>query len=555
MKKFTSIILVLALVMAMAVGVSAAEYADEAAANAANVTAGTKITVAGREYTAIDDAAQITDLTGSYYLIKDITWPATNLGDFSGSFNGGNHKITLSGDSMFGPVGGPTSYIANFTLVGEEIIALNTGFGLVGTQAHGGEFKNIHNYVNVLSNGDEVGSLFGNISSTSRADTLIVENCVNNGLINGHERSGGFIGAVGSISAMTSITFRNCVNNGEIRCDHNFYAGGILGSIQGVQVESTINIENCVNNGAVSAINSFVGGLIGGAYKANAFPTNVNITGCTNNGAISAPAGTSLYYGTGGIFGGIDQSVINLTVNGCVNNGEITATLLASGIVGGISKISSSRVCNVTVTNCVNTGAVAITGEGYCAAIFSSSNGCADRSGDISPDSKFVVTDCVSTVADLKVTDIVTTLSDGTTVVCTPEITNAVTVADAAAAIAAVNGKVEDTAFTVVDGKVRVTVGTHTFENSICKDCGAPDPYNPIVLEVPGGDENNGGEGETTTVPTTTTKAPETTKAPTTEPVDDKDDGGCKGFAAGSVAIVALVTVAGSALLLKKKED
>lgn len=64
----------------------------------------------------------------------------------------------------------------------------------------------------------------------------------------------------------------------------------------------------------------------------------------------------------------------------------------------------------------------------------------------------------------------------------------------------------------------------------------------------------------TTVAPTTTktpntTKAPETTKAPTNEPVDDKDKGGCKGFAAGSVAIVALLTVAGSALLLKKKKD
>ena len=552
MKKFTSIILVLALVMAMAVGVSAAEYADEAAANAANVTAGTKITVAGREYTAIDDAAQITDLTGSYYLIKDITWPAKNLGDFSGSFNGGNHKITLSGDSMFGPVGGPTSYIANFTLVGEEIIALNTGFGLVGTQAHGGEFKNIHTYVSVLSNGEEVGSLFGNISSTSRADTLIVENCVNNGLINGTQRSGGFIGAVGSISAMTNITFRNCVNNGEVRCDSNFYAGGILGSIQGVQVEATITIENCVNNGAISAIQSFVGGMIGGAYKANAVPTNVNLVACTNNGAITTTAASNMHYGTGGIFGGVDQSSVNINANACVNNGAISALQIAGGIVGGISKTTNSRAVKVTATNCINTGAVTLGDVGYCSAIVTSENG-HGGSGQISPESTITVTDCFSTVADLKVTDIVVALEDGT-VVITPEITNAVTVADAAAAIAGVNGKVEDTTFTAYDAAVHVTVGTHTFENSICKDCGAPDPYNPIVIETPEQPPVVNPE-DTTTATVTTTKAPETTKAPTTEPVDDKDEGGCKGFAAGSVAIVALVTVAGSALLLKKKED
>lgn len=73
-------------------------------------------------------------------------------------------------------------------------------------------------------------------------------------------------------------------------------------------------------------------------------------------------------------------------------------------------------------------------------------------------------------------------------------------------------------------------------------------PEKPVVTPV-------------TTTPTTTTKAPITTKAPsttapsTTKPADDKNEGGCKGFAAGSVAVVALMTVAGSALLLKKKED
>ena len=558
MKKFTSIILVLALVMAMSVGVFAADnvFADEAAANAANLTAGTKITVAGREYTTIDDAAKITDPTGSYYLIKDIVWPEKNLGDFSGSFNGGNHKITISGDSMFGPVGGPTTYIANFTLVGEEVIALNKGFGLVGTEAHGGEFKNIVNYVGVLSNGEEVGSLFGNISSTSRSDTLVVENCVNYGLINGTQRSGGFIGAIGSISAMTNITFTNCVNHGEVRCDGNYYAGGIIGSIQGVQVESTITIENCVNNGAIYAAQSFVGGMIGGAYKANAVPTTVNFVGCTNNGDISSVAVSNMHYGTGGIFGGIDQSSVTVNANACVNNGSVTAVQIAGGIVGGISKTGSARAVKVTATNCVNTGAVTITDTGYCSAIVTSENGTANGSGNISPDSTIVVTDCLSTVADLKVNDICEFLEDGTTVVIVPEITNAVTVADAAAAVAALTGKVEDVTFAAADGKVRVTVGTHTYENSFCKDCGAPDPYNPVVLENGGGDENNGGEGETTTVPTTTTKAPVTTTAPTTtKPVDDKDEGGCKGFAAGSVAIVALMTAAASALLLKKKEN
>ncbi len=59
----------------------------------------------------------------------------------------------------------------------------------------------------------------------------------------------------------------------------------------------------------------------------------------------------------------------------------------------------------------------------------------------------------------------------------------------------------------------------------------------------------------TTNAPTTnppTTKAP-TTNAPTT--TAPEKEGGCKGFAAASAAIISLLTAAGSVLFLKKKED
>ena len=63
----------------------------------------------------------------------------------------------------------------------------------------------------------------------------------------------------------------------------------------------------------------------------------------------------------------------------------------------------------------------------------------------------------------------------------------------------------------------------------------------------------------TTTATTTTAKTPTTTvpttTVPTTTVAGDDEKGGCKGFAGASVAIISLVTAAGCALLLKKKED
>jgi hypothetical protein len=49
------------------------------------------------------------------------------------------------------------------------------------------------------------------------------------------------------------------------------------------------------------------------------------------------------------------------------------------------------------------------------------------------------------------------------------------------------------------------------------------------------------------------TEAP--TDAPTTDGGDDSSDGGCGGFIATSVAVVCAVSVLGTAVLLKKKED
>jgi len=93
--------------------------------------------------------------------------------------------------------------------------------------------------------------------------------------------------------------------------------------------------------------------------------------------------------------------------------------------------------------------------------------------------------------------------------------------------------------------EIRFTDSYMEIEDSLILENQKPEkPVDPVV---------------TTTTPTTTTKAPVTTTAPTTTvpttTVANEEKGGCKGFAGASVAIVSLVTVAGCALLKKKKED
>lgn len=542
MKKITAFVLTITLVFLLSAGAFASDYANETAVNRANPQVGAQITVAGITYTVIDSPAHIADPAGNYYLIRDITWPDTNRGEFTGSFNGGNHTITLCGDSMFSIVGGPESVISNFTVVGQEIIPTTDSFGCVAYQTNGGTYKNIINSVSVLSNGEYAGGLFGRVAVSSSADYLTIENCTNDAFMNAKQRVAGFVAALDGIKTMKTVTFKNCVNKGEIMADGNFYAAGFLAIINAAPSDVTINFENCVNNGPVSAVNSFAGGIMGGVYKPSNH-TTVNFKGCTNNAPISTLSGTQ-YYGTGGIFGGLDQGNGYFTFKDCVNNGEITANDVAGGIFGGVSKLADDKF-SVEAINCINNAPVTVkTGGVMWAAIVNTCTGYVQtpKSATVS------VQKCYSTVVDQKLVEAVAALDDGTTIFSKIEVVDCKVITDLSAAASQAQSNTTDLTYKVVDGAIRIYTSCE-YQNGVCKDCGAPNPYIPSE-SGPVEDDNNSTDDTFYTDSIVVTDPPETTaKAPD----GDKEKQGCKGFAHGYAALVCVVTLLGAGFVRRKQ--
>ena len=362
MKKFTSVLIVLALVLTMSVGVFAAnDYANEAAANAAGIAAGTKITVAGVEYTAIDDALKIKDdPAGSYYLLKDITWPAETLGIFKGSLNGGNHTITLSGKPMFEGTGGKDVVISNFKIAGADI-ELPKYYGVLTEHTYGGTYKNITNGVNVKVASDESGAIIGYLKNSGTHDTLLIENCVNNGNVNGgnFNKVGGILGTMYKPQNMTSVTIKNCVNNGNVSAGGK--TGGIVGCVDNPNGVKNVIVENCVNNGAITGTSGTVGGIVGQVSKANGVET-ITLKNCTNNGSVT----TAAKYNAGGILGMIQETncSLTLTFDNCVNNAEVLAKQSSVGGLLGIIDNSYDNVMTINVNKCVNNGNITTTDAG-----------------------------------------------------------------------------------------------------------------------------------------------------------------------------------------------
>jgi len=362
MKKFTSVLIVLALVLTMSVGVFASNtYANEAAANAANVAAGTKITVAGVEYTAIDDALKIKeDPEGSYYLLKDITWPAETLGIFKGSLNGGNHTITLSGKPMFEGTGGKDVVISNFKIAGADV-ELPKYYGVLTEHTYGGTYKNITNDVNVKIASDESGAIIGYLKNSGTHDTLVIENCVNNGNVNGgnYNKVGTILGTMYKPKNMENVIIKNCVNNGNVSAGGK--TGGIVGCVDNPNGVKNVTIENCVNNGSVVGTSGTVGGIVGQVSKATGVET-ITLKNCTNNGSVT----TAAKYNAGGILGMIQETSCSLTLtfDNCVNNADVNAKQSSVGGLLGIVDNTYDNLLTVNINKCVNNGDVTTTDAG-----------------------------------------------------------------------------------------------------------------------------------------------------------------------------------------------
>ena len=186
----------------------------------------------------------------------------------------------------------------------------------------------------------------------SSASNILINNCSNDGNING-SLAGGICGSnIGSNSGNILIT--NCSNNGIIS---GTATGGICGSTAGFN-NGTVTITNCSNSGVISG--NYAGGIC--ANNAGYINGTVSITNCTNSGVISG-----LF--AGGITGdwfGLNTNKLCSIIN-CYNTGNINGSN-AGGITGADVGYNSNSTYTpkILIENCYSLGNISTTAGGIC---------------------------------------------------------------------------------------------------------------------------------------------------------------------------------------------
>ena len=216
-------------------------------------------------------------------LTADITlpedWPGIGIYGkaFTGSFDGQNHTVTLSG-STFGLFGYAMGTHTNHTLKDAAIIQNVITAGTVKNSAlvHSAGYARITNCINkadVVGENSKVAGIVGSVSGSNRygmtySDVQII-NCANEGDIRGDRYLGGIVGYTN-----TNTHLNGCANTGSISGSSEI--GGLAGYMQGAG--GSCSIKNSYNKGSVTG-GTITGGIIGQLYN------GVSITACYNAGA------------------------------------------------------------------------------------------------------------------------------------------------------------------------------------------------------------------------------------------------------------------------------
>ena len=166
--------------------------------------------------------------------------------------------------------------------------------------------------------------IYNGSNGSTYADELIINNCVNNGEIEGDTVAG----IIGNSSG--NLKLSDCENNGAI--NGRYSAGGIAQCIDN-ENSNEAEVSNCINNGNV----------FGGAEAAGIidYAEGITVTNCINNGNVSS----------NGYVGGIFSYTSSVKGTGLVNNGKI------SGLedIGGISAYDEG---NSIFSKLYNTGVI-----------------------------------------------------------------------------------------------------------------------------------------------------------------------------------------------------
>lgn len=254
----------------------------------------------------------------------------------------------------------------NCTVAENKILCGATG-GIVGlnkiasddadaVEAMTPQIDNCLNYGNVNSAGAATGGIAGLCSDTK------IGGCTNYGDITQTQSlwTGGIVGSFNqdnfygaSENENDNILYvNNCTNNGDVNGVTR--AGGIIGGEEKYQgrfySQALMNINECVNNGDISTT-GYGGGISGYCYS--------DISRCINTGDVYLDLSGQTYEQMGyNAIGGM-VSITSKTISDCINIGEIKVntdeplpfTAYSGGIIGILEYAG-------TIVNCYNSGPV-----------------------------------------------------------------------------------------------------------------------------------------------------------------------------------------------------
>ena len=191
------------------------------------------------------------DASGSYTLTKDIIVTEPYASDFSGTFDGNGHTVTL------------------------DITASTANVGLFSKLAGGAVVRNVITAGSVTATGkNNVGGIAG--VADTELGAITISNCKNEAAIEGNKVVGGILG--GCTEDDYALTISACANEGNISGTRNI--GGICGTLENAHF-----IKNCYNSGTVTG--STIGGILGRGARGSSSTTDTPILeNCYNVGNI-----------------------------------------------------------------------------------------------------------------------------------------------------------------------------------------------------------------------------------------------------------------------------
>ncbi len=208
---------------------------------------------------------------GNYQLTADITVTAPYAKDFTGTFDGNGHTVTL------------------------DIAASTANVGLFSKLADGAVVKNVITAGSVTTTGKKcVAGIAGYAT-----DNVKIENCKNTASITGNKNVGGILGEAYNNEESISVGIKNCANEGAVNGTGSA-VGGIVGKMEGQN-----SIIDCYNRGNITGFNNYAGivGQSTGALVAT-------IKNCYSVGAVTA-YGASTNAGYALIGGGKNYALTN----------------------------------------------------------------------------------------------------------------------------------------------------------------------------------------------------------------------------------------------------